>query len=49
MKITPTFLDEISHDILHQNCGREEWHRNFASIFGMTGENLVIIINSKRC
>ena len=25
MKITGTFLDEISHDIPHQNWGEREW------------------------
>ena len=29
MKITGTFLDEISHDIPHQNWGPEEWARDF--------------------
>ena len=29
MKIRGTFLDEISHDIPHQNWGREEWDRDF--------------------
>ena len=25
LKITGTFLDEISHDIPHQNWGEREW------------------------
>ena len=29
MRITGTFLDEISHDIPHQNWGFEEWERDF--------------------
>ncbi|MBR4748654.1 MAG: DUF4434 domain-containing protein [Abditibacteriota bacterium] len=29
MKITGTFLDEISHDIPHQNWGPEEWAKDF--------------------
>ena len=29
MLITGTFLDEISHDIPHQNWGPEEWERDF--------------------
>jgi len=29
MRITGTFLDEISHDIPAQNWGREEWRRDF--------------------
>ena len=31
MQITGTFLDEISHDIPHQNWGRAEWDRDFAA------------------
>ena len=27
LKITGTFLDEISHDIPHQNWGEKEWDR----------------------
>ncbi len=30
LKITGTFLDEISHDIPHQNWGEKEWDRDFA-------------------
>ena len=29
LKITGTFLDEISHDIPHQNWGEKEWDRDF--------------------
>jgi len=29
IKITGTFLDEISHDIPHQNWGEREWDRDF--------------------
>ena len=29
LKITGTFLDEISHDIPHQNWGIKEWDRDF--------------------
>ena len=32
MKITGTFLDEISHDIPHQNWGRKEWDQDFAAM-----------------
>ena len=28
LKITGTFLDEISHDIPHQNWGEKEWDKN---------------------
>jgi hypothetical protein len=30
MRITGTFLDEISHDIPHQNWGEKEWRQDFA-------------------
>ena len=29
LPITGTFLDEISHDIPHQNWGEREWDRDF--------------------
>ena len=29
LKITGTFLDEISHDIPHQNWGEKEWDLDF--------------------
>ena len=29
LPITGTFLDEISHDIPHQNWGEAEWNRDF--------------------
>lgn len=29
LKITGTFLDEISHDIPHQNWGFKEWDMDF--------------------
>jgi hypothetical protein len=45
MEITGTFLDEISHDIPHQNWGREEWDRDFAAMQAM-GIDLVILIRS---
>jgi hypothetical protein len=43
MKITGTFLDEISYDIPHQNWGREEWDQDFAAMKTM-GINKVILI-----
>lgn len=45
LEITGTFLDEISHDIPHQNWGREEWDRDFAAMQAM-GIDLVILIRS---
>ena len=32
MRITGTFLDEISHDIPHQNWGEKEWRKDFAAM-----------------
>lgn len=45
MKITGTFIDEISHDIPHQNWGREEWDRDFAYMKAV-GIDTVIMIRS---
>lgn len=43
MRITGTFLDEISHDIPHQNWGEEEWRKDFAAMHA-AGINTVILI-----
>ena len=43
MRITGTFLDEISHDIPHQNWGREEWEHDFQAMKAF-GINTVILI-----
>ncbi len=45
MKIKGTFLDEISHDIPHQNWGRKEWDQDFAYM-KQIGINSVILIRS---
>jgi len=45
MKITGTFLDEISHDIPHQNWGKEEWDRDFGYMKAI-GIDTVIMIRS---
>lgn len=45
MKITGTFIDEISHDIPHQNWGPEEWDLDFAYMKAM-GIDTVILIRS---
>ncbi|TJZ61916.1 DUF4434 domain-containing protein [Sphingobacterium olei] len=45
MKITGTFLDEISHDIPHQNWGVEEWDRDFGYMKAV-GIDTVILIRS---
>jgi hypothetical protein len=43
MLITGTFIDEISHDIPHQNWGEKEWDADFAHMKTM-GINTVILI-----
>ena len=43
MRITGTFLDEISHDIPHQNWGREEWDADFRAMKAF-GINTVVMI-----
>ncbi|MFV0506850.1 MAG: DUF4434 domain-containing protein [Bacteroidales bacterium] len=45
MKIKGTFLDEISHDIPHQNWGRKEWEQDFAYM-KQAGIDMVILIRS---
>jgi hypothetical protein len=45
MRITGTFIDEISHDIPHQNWGPEEWDRDFA-LMQSVGIDTVIMIRS---
>ena len=45
MRITGTFLDEISHDIPHQNWGAEEWDRDFGHMKAV-GIDTVILIRS---
>lgn len=45
MKITGTFLDEISHDIPHQNWGANEWRRDFEHMKAI-GIDTVILIRS---
>lgn len=45
MHITGTFIDEISHDIPHQNWGATEWARDFQHM-KMAGIDTVIVIRS---
>jgi hypothetical protein len=45
MRLTGTFLDEISHDIPHQNWGPEEWARDFRAMRSI-GIDTVILIRS---
>jgi hypothetical protein len=43
MRITGTFIDEISHDIPHQNWGPAEWEKDF-QYMKTAGINTVIMI-----
>jgi hypothetical protein len=43
MKIKATFLDEISHDIPHQNWGEAEWDADFAHMKAVGIEMVVLI------
>lgn len=45
LKITGTFLDEISHDIPHQNWGEKEWDMDFRNMKRI-GIDTVILIRS---
>ena len=45
LKITGTFLDEISHDIPHQNWGVKEWDMDFQHMKAI-GIDTVIMIRS---
>ncbi|MBN9295500.1 MAG: DUF4434 domain-containing protein [Filimonas sp.] len=45
MKITGTFIDEISHDIPHQNWGAAEWRKDFEHMKAI-GIDTVILIRS---
>ena len=43
MKITGTFLDEISNDIPHQNWGRREWRRDFLNMRSIGIDTVIMI------
>jgi Domain of unknown function (DUF4434) len=43
MLITGTFLDEISHDIPHQNWGVKEWDQDFKSMKAIGIDTVVMI------
>lgn len=45
LALTGTFLDEISHDIPHQNWGAGEWERDFQAMRAI-GIDTVILIRS---
>ena len=43
MQITGTFIDEISHDIPHQNWGAKEWDADFAHMKKMGIDTVILI------
>ena len=43
MKITATFIDEISHDIPHQNWGAKEWEKDFQAMKAIGIDTVVVI------
>ena len=43
MRITGTFLDEVSVDIPHQNWGRDEWDKDFAAMKAVGIESVIMI------
>lgn len=43
MKITATFIDEISHDIPHQNWGVKEWDHDFQHMKAIGIDTVVLI------
>ncbi|MFM1879287.1 MAG: hypothetical protein RLZZ241_2153 [Bacteroidota bacterium] len=43
MKLTGTFLDEISHDIPHQNWGAKEWDIDFQHMKRMGIDTVILI------
>ena len=43
MLITGTFLDEISHDIPHQNWGVNEWDKDFQSMKAIGIDTVILI------
>lgn len=43
MHITGTFLDEISHDIPHQNWGEKEWETDFQHMKAMGIDTVILI------
>ncbi len=43
MRITGTFLDEISHDIPHQNWGVAEWEKDFQAMKAIGIDTVILI------
>ena len=48
MKITGTFLDEISHDIPHQNWGKAEWDADFSHMKSIGIDSVYLIRSGYR-
>lgn len=48
LKITGTFLDEISHDIPHQNWGAKEWDRDFQYMKAIDIDTVIMIRSGYR-
>ena len=49
LPITGTFLDEISHDIPHQNWGEKEWDLDFRYMKAMGIDTVILIRSGYRC
>lgn len=43
LRITGTFLDEISHDIPHQNWGRKQWEQDFRNMKRIGIDTVIMI------
>ncbi len=43
IRLTGTFLDEISHDIPHQNWGKAEWEHDFQAMKRMGIDTVILI------
>ena len=43
LRITGTFLDEISHDIPHQNWGEKEWEQDFRYMKAIGIDTVIVI------
>ena len=43
MRITGTFIDEVSHDILSWNWGEEDWDKDFAAMKSIGIDTVVVI------
>ncbi|HEY9075077.1 MAG TPA: DUF4434 domain-containing protein [Anaerolineaceae bacterium] len=43
LPLTGTFLDEISHDIPHQNWGIDEWERDFQAMCAIGIDTVILI------